>query len=305
MGNTTLLCTSEDVFKGSWTVGQENSAVISGDCPKTFLDIEKNPHERNYVCYGRGGFKTADFTQECMMLNVCSSINSIEALGRHTIIFIGDSLVLQRSRATDCLLEQCKTTRLAVNFLWVSVFDSDEVPLLLSRLHNLTSSIEHKHHTFSVVVGTGPHWFPKYAACKGAAECTGEEVEHELYIRNLTTIVRLLETIGTDLRCTNIFWVGNTPMIPGVPRDMKYGHSRFHAKDILTQNALLHHKGITFLDAHQALLERKLADPLITADGLHWCNPGKEAVPVFIAERVLHLLAIEMMSRSSSRYAVR
>jgi hypothetical protein len=206
---------------------------------------------------------------------------------KHTIFLVGDSLMQQRFFAMNCIFEQFNVD-VDVRFWWSSFLDHS-LSLRLCWLLNDTSykctqnnlpGVEQavkNASSYSVIINTGS-WHNKL-----------KSDDQRLYEFSLNgSVASLLRKLQNSERCVGVYWIDNAP----TGNAHKYGWSAFASKDHFAKAHLP--EGVVFLNSSQATRPRKDADPATSVDGLHWCNPGKSSIPVFIAERILHLLAYKL-----------
>lgn len=80
-----------------------------------------------------------------------------------------------------------------------------------------------------------------------------------------------------------------------------YGWSDFDKYNKLAK-FLLAPLGVLFVDNMEDILHvRKLEDPRISSDALHWCNPGIGTIPSFINQVYFHFMALAVQGKHSVR----
>ena len=102
-------CDSSNAADGGWHVSptkRENGITLF--CPNTFLEIDST-YQGSYICTGRSGaFKQASFEQDSC--TIMKTEDSFDILKKHTVIFVGDSIMMQRWYALKCIIEGRKDT---------------------------------------------------------------------------------------------------------------------------------------------------------------------------------------------------
>jgi hypothetical protein len=93
----------------------------------------------------------------------------------------------------------------------------------------------------------------------------------------------------------SIFWFSLPSVVhhhnPG------YEHHLFSEKNKVARSILSTVVGLTFIDSEELSLGRHLREN-ITADGMHWVNPGSFAIPSFAIEKMMHLYVTERLSNN-------
>jgi hypothetical protein len=100
-----------------------------------------------------------------------------------------------------------------------------------------------------------------------------------------------------------VIWLDVPPIVVSSTNSVyhTYGWDLFPIYNGLARDILTPH-GVIFLNTSRALLARKVAQPSVSRDGLHWCNPAPDSAPSFIVQAVLHVLAKRVLSLKRREY---
>lgn len=76
-----------------------------------------------------------------------------------------------------------------------------------------------------------------------------------------------------------------------------YGWTAFDEMNELVKS-ILQPVGVIYVDKLKDIVyARKQADPRVSSDGLHWCNPGINTIPSFINQVYFHFIALAVLSK--------
>lgn len=288
-------CDASNAASGTWRVQPTSRTMENGItkfCPNTFLEIDNN-YQGSYICTGRpGAYHQATFNQDSC--NVMDTKDSFKILKKHTIYFVGDSMMMQRWFAMKCIMEgraNEANVQIETKFLYSRFLDRD-----VACKHEPTSAgddckddwlstfnkeTQHKSNPdVSLVVGAGG-WF----------DGMSKIADHKVY---KDVVEKYSEALGAFVKKgIPVIWMDLPPMIHDSSDKYWHQHSLFAAKNAIAKENMSK-QGVMYLDTQKGIKSRRTQDPTVFADrAIHACNPGKNSIPIFLAKRILHLLAVE------------
>lgn len=139
------------------------------------------------------------------------------------------------------------------------------------------------HNTKYLVTGTGA-WY------NGAQYVFNSSAAYQETLLDLQPIFKEL----IDKKGVKIYWIGLPPMLPGgeMQKFFKYDWMLFHEKDAIAKAAFADFD-VHFIDTAALLRKRKKKDEDISADGMHWCSPGKYSATSFLIQVLFHSMVVE------------
>ena len=267
-------------------------------CPETQLQIrnqrQSSDDRSKFSCQGQI-IKSAYYkTDGCDMLSLEQSSKAI-AHSNKKLVYVGDSLIRQLHTAALCSGEDCQSLNRTQMKLITDLFLRSDIPCdprcavdkefrkQRKFLHpcwacrrdgikkdfkgNLVDPTAWhrklpKEDTLGLVINSGA-WYNSF---KGVMNSTAT------YAETLHTVGPILQNLR-EMRNIEVFWVGLPPHIFDLTTTnsstygyewIYYGEKDKVAKDILSPY------GVTFVNTDVLTKPRKLRDPFIAADGIHW-----------------------------------
>jgi hypothetical protein len=305
-------------------------------CPKTldfvnaYSDIW-NPkvtlanHPGSYSCYNKTIHRAIlSPLDNCHLLNISSSMRllSRRRSKRKRIMFIGDSLIAQTFITAKCYQEIFSLYELQLELItdpflrndlpcqsdcfWNATFRDIHRPLWNNPcfacpdgiLYNFTEFLKSPKawmnripsDTFAIILGSGP-WYNDWK---------GIQNSNQVFQQTLQMITPIIKD-WINTRKLLVIWQGLPPMRSAA----SFGNSQFRywfdwdgfpTKDHLAQR-LLEPLGVYFFNVSGLLKVRKFRDRNISADDLHWCNPGLDTVPTFLYQLLLHIMVTSTIKK--------
>jgi len=313
---------TNDIFNG-----------LYNQCPNTFNNIMNSHLKDQLYKYSCKHYLNATYytNNNCIILNQLESLklyHHFKIKSHHhfvipKIIIVGDSLSGQLYIALKCILES-NNINIKLDYL-LELFYLPHIPCNDQCLYdndfrqknainiinpcaacpsgirkNFTlDKIYYKNFTKDywynkvtpdtrILVLGGGSWFNYY---RGFINSTDTYKQMLLFVGKL-----VLKIKHERIRSLEVYWIDLPPIIPGFNKVYpEYEWGNFQEKNDLAKQILPNY-GIHVLDTSHALYSRKRDDISISEPStLHWCNPGQESVPTFIATTILHLYTRTML----------
>lgn len=311
---TPSLCNRDNVYKGDWSTNRSHDGRSTAYylCPKTHRYVATQRslvHQlKKYSCQEQAPGR-AEFNRSCELLPFPKS-SALLKDNNEFVTLIGDSLMAQLYISLLCLSEQYDFPVTRMKF-HSELFMRPDIPC---KDQCLTNS------TFLRQAGTGILYNP-CAACKNGVKISfnasffrsGKGWPSQISPRTTTLLLGsgawhhdpviyqdMLHGIRFFLnsltsRGVKVYWLDLPPMdmyATVEPDKYEYfGWNKFSTYNTKSRE-ILEPSGVIFLNTSEATRSRKILEPTIASDYMHWCNPGQYSVPSFIAETFFHLIAI-------------
>lgn len=290
-----LLCTALSIYNGSWHFAANTPAFYNPwkECPviSSGNGTVVKELKAKYTCFNQP-FRTASYLpSNCKILTVVESMHSIlQDNGSKKIVFVGDSLTRQLYFAALCTLEFHKIPSSTIDYIPEIVLRDDypchdicignstvleyfrgslfdrckACPDGIRRPYNSSNILwlrKITSNTAYIVLNTGA-WYNVFKDVGGPEE----------YNTTLHRVGQACEGFHTSsgILC---LWLSMPPVPvnhtepsihPYHPDWPNYPPRNQWAKHILSQY------GVIYIDIETLLMQRKVMNPNITADGLHW-----------------------------------
>jgi hypothetical protein len=314
-------CDEASAFNGSWTFHEEHNSSTRAysSCPKTRSYVAQHAflyeHIKKYSCTN-AVFRSARYDPtSCRLIKL---VQSIEVLSRRNafITLVGDSLMAQLYVALLCTAEQhyLPAGRIA---LVSDLYLRPDVPCSDQCISNQTFLREAGDGlignpcaackygkrvpfdgTFSgATEGSWPSQIPRQTTVlvlgSGAWYHNKLDNPDALYVEMLAGIGPYLGHLTA--KGVAVYWHDLPPMHmyekTEPDRFKYYGWNVWH-KFNENARAILSPHGVKMLATSAATRARKVGDPGVSSDYIHWCSPGRYTVPQFVAAVLLRLLAV-------------
>lgn len=320
--NSLPLCDKDNVFSGSWTFHQPHftRSRAYSSCPKTLGNVSRHPflheHIRKYSCPNVSVSSARYNPVSCRTIQPAMASHVLTQANAY-ITLVGDSLMAQLYISLLCLAEQyyfpsehiklvsdlylrpdipCADQCIAnATFLRLAGDDLIGNPCLACRSGKKTLFDD----TFSTSSsGSWPSQIPPKTTVLiigvGAWYHNAVNESIELYKEMLKRVGQVLGKLKKE-RGVLVFWHDLPPMsmfeATEPEKYQTFGWNTWSLYNTYAKEILSPH-GVIFLNTSKATLVRKLHDPSIVSDYVHWCNPGRDTIPQFVANALLHLISV-------------
>jgi len=292
-------------------------------CPSTQLYTRNSRYmaddRKKFSCSGQN-FQVAKFaTTGCEIMQTNQSTTKLSHQ-RRKIVYVGDSMMRQLYVSSLCSGEYCHSLNHSQVHYVPDLFLRNDIPCdprcatdikfrqqktfkhpcwacrktgIKQNFSNYLTDTQTWHHKLpkedigALVIGSGA-WYNSF---QGIMNSTST------YMETLHAIGPILHDLNAK-RGIEIFWVGLPPHNFNLTtaNASMYGYEwiYFEQKDAIAKHILTPY-GVTFVDTNVLTKSRKLKDPGIAADGIHWCNPGADSIPTFLNRIIFHLLAMRQL----------
>lgn len=295
------LCTYREIeTNGSWVFPKAlpRKAGSWDSCPSTLLHARNSKFiaddRKKFSCNGHNLF-AARFQQRGCDLQTLEQSTKILAMNRKKIVYVGDSLMRQLYVSSLCSGEYGHTLNQSQVLYVPDLFLRNDIPCdprcasdtklrqqkslvhpcwacrktgIKQNFSNYLEDANAWHHKLpqqdfsALIIGSGA-WYNTF---KGIMNSTST------YMETLHAIGPIFQHLKTT-RAIEIFWVGLPPHIFNLTTTnaSTYGYEwiYFEHKDAIAKDILTPY-GVTFIDTNVLTKPRKLRDPFIAADGMHW-----------------------------------
>ena len=306
-----------DAFAGVWEFSGETDIHSAQYCPKSW-EAGLTWSTKQYGCAGsvpgllhQFAYPIAEFIPtECTIHPASDTlpivIGQCFARRQPEILWVGDSLTNQLLTAFRCELERAGvgivtpfvqdfwlTTRLPCSWKCenTSFLHENRASQAMEcyACHNDTG-LPNSHYselvgwrrrltnkTCALVIGAGAWYTP--AKLGERADVSVE------WARTLAELTNVLSELKIP-----VFWLGLPPCQGG---RAEHHWNELWRLDLAAKNTFSG-TNVQFLDTSLFSRSRKEANSTISADGLHWCNPGRSTIPKLMIDRLLHLLQVQL-----------
>ena len=317
---------ASSLYNGTWKFGDKIEVTENkpySTCPQTLYTVQQNwairDHPQKWSCMNKTYIAAEFQSSSCHTLSLKDSFRHI---GKTHITFLGDSLIGQLYIASMCAAEKegISSDHLEFHYLHETLLRSDlpcaprcitdaayrNQSLLIhpcfacfdgikrhfeADFYNLSKfwPLKVLHNTSALILGAGA-WYNAYRSLINASS---------VYNDTLQKIGPFLGKLKKE-RGINVFWLDLPPMA-----NQSLIHPDFGWQQFLQYNQaarfFLEPFGVIYLDTSSATRIRKYKDPNITDSSfLHWCNPGRDTVPLFQARSIFHILAVDALQKKNN-----
>lgn len=331
------LCNIDNIFDGEWVYHTNELPYMNGNsyqhCPNTkqyvSQDIILHDHIDKYQCDNLTHYTHASYLpKDCHLLSLKVSLNYyLHHITNHKnnskIVFMGDSLMAQVYIALICFAESNHITNAKDNINHIhELFLRDDIPCVDECTVNATfretgketifahpcwscrDGIRKTFNTFEDYPNSWPNKITNetgymimnsgtwYNIFKGIVNA------NETYKQTLAKLAPYLIELKQKKLLHGVYWFDLPPIMTFGYEELKYDLQSYAWKNEIAERYL--HKSLTYLNTSSIIKPRKSKEWTIASDLIHWCNPGRSSIPVFINQILLHLIIQEFLSETNS-----
>jgi hypothetical protein len=257
-------------------------------CP-TIASQADFDHRKKYSCLNHT-YKTAKFLVDgCNILPLEMSTQILASLNVN-VAYVGDSLMKQLFLSNECMQELYGIKKVKPLMFVHDLFLRNDLPCDNQCLTNHTFLVQETffhpcwackygvRKNFSNYLNDTEYWLNKLPVSEVSALVLGTGAWYNFFhglINSTATYIETLQQLGPILldlqtqRGIRVFWLGLPPRIVEGYSLVEMEWKHFEEKDSLAKQ-VLGAFNVTFIDTSTLIRQRIVADPSISADGLHW-----------------------------------